>query len=57
MISMVVSNEQATYGIQLNTIVLAMFLERTDTYANIYHQSVCSGGEIIAITAATATKG
>ena len=55
-VSVIVSNQDTLNGIQLNTILSAIFLKCSYSYSYIYYQPVCRSAQIIAITAATASK-
>jgi hypothetical protein len=56
MIRMIVRNEHVLNRTETNAVVPGMLLQRSYSDSNIYQQSVCCGSEIIAITAATASK-
>jgi hypothetical protein len=56
-VGMVVGNQYVMNRTKAQTIVLELLLERPYTYTNIYYQAIRFGKEVVAITAATASKG
>jgi hypothetical protein len=55
-VGVVVSNQQVLYGLERYSIILAEFLKGAYSYTYIDHQSVGGSREIVAITAAAASK-
>jgi hypothetical protein len=56
MIGMIMGDQHMLHTTQANAIVPTVFFKGAQANANIYHQSVCGGTEVVAVSTASASK-
>ena len=56
MVRMIVRNQHMLHITKANAIVPTVFFKGAQANANIYHQSVCGGTEVVAVSTASASK-